>query len=247
MVTSTENHIAKGIAYTALVLGTVSLAGFGLFLFAGPFSPFDFELGFYGLLLTNTGLSLVFFLQHSILLRKWFRDRVLEYIPKPYFGSFFAISSALALLLMLIAWQESSCIVFSAQGACRLIFRIIFLVSTGGFLWASRSLESFDSFGTRTLLLHAKNRPPGTMPMTIRGTYKFVRHPLYFFSLLMIWSNPDISADRLLFNVIWSAWIVTGTFLEERDLVRDFGKNYQEYQKAVPMLIPWKIPYKRQG
>jgi methanethiol S-methyltransferase len=244
---SKENTIAKGIAYTALVLGAVSLAGFGLFLLAGPFSPLDFELGFYGLLLANTGLSLVFFLQHSILLRKRFRDRVLEYIPKPYFGSFFAISSSLALLFMIIAWQESSCILFSAQGMYRFIFRMIFLVSAGGFLWASRSLESFDSFGTRTLLLHAKNKQPGTMPMTIRGTYKFVRHPLYFFSLLMIWSNPDISADRLLFNVLWSAWIVTGTFLEERDLVRDFGKNYQDYQKAVPMLIPWRILYKRQG
>ncbi|MFW6284408.1 MAG: methyltransferase family protein, partial [Desulfosalsimonas sp.] len=74
-----------------------------------------------------------------------------------------------------------------------------------------------------------------------RGPYKFVRHPLYFFSLLMIWSCPDITADRLVFNVLWSGWIVTGAWLEEKDLVRDLGRQYRDYQKSVPMLIPWKI------
>jgi len=44
------------------------------------------------------------------------------------------------------------------------------------------------------------------------------RRSWYFFSLLMTWSSPDISADRLLFNVLWSAWIVAGAMLEEKDM-----------------------------
>jgi protein-S-isoprenylcysteine O-methyltransferase Ste14 len=68
-----------------------------------------------------------------------------------------------------------------------------------------------------------------------------VRHPLYFFVLLMIWSYPTLTADRALFNVLWTVWIFTGSVLEERDLVAEFGDRYREYQRNVPMLIPNRI------
>jgi protein-S-isoprenylcysteine O-methyltransferase Ste14 len=80
------------------------------------------------------------------------------------------------------------------------------------------------------------------MPFTVRGPYRWVRHPLYFFCLLMIWSCPDLSLDRLLHNVLWTAWIVVGSVLEERDLVASFGEEYSNYKREVPMLIPWRIP-----
>ena len=65
---------------------------------------------------------------------------------------------------------------------------------------------------------------------------------MYFVVLLMIWSYPVLTADRLLFNVLWTLWIVLGAVLEERDLVADFGDDYREYQRTVPMLVPVKAP-----
>ena len=60
--------------------------------------------------------------------------------------------------------------------------------------------------------------------------------------LVLIWSFPDVSLDRLLFNVLWTLWIVLGTYLEEKDLVAEFGEQYRQYQKTVPMLFPWRFP-----
>lgn len=234
-------YIAKAIAYTALVLGAFSLLWFGLFLYAGAFSLLDFGLGLSGALWVNAGLSGLFFAQHSIMVRKAFRARVLEIMPKPYYGPFYAISSALALLVVLIGWQETSYMVFSAEGVYRVPFRLLFLAALAGFAWGALSLQSFDSSGAKNLLRYAENRPAKATPLTIQGPYRFVRHPMYIISLLMIWSCPDISADKLLFNVLWSAWIVAGAKLEERDLVDDFGDVYRNYQRSVPMLIPWKI------
>ena len=77
------------------------------------------------------------------------------------------------------------------------------------------------------------------MPLAIRGPYRWVRHPLYSFVLLLIWSCPDLSVDRIMFNVLMTGWIVVGTYLEERDLVDEFGDDYQEYQRRVPMLVPF--------
>ena len=61
---------------------------------------------------------------------------------------------------------------------------------------------------------------------------------MYFFVLLMIWSYPDLTLDRALFNVLWTLWIIIGSVFEERDLVAEFGDRYREYQRNVPMLIP---------
>lgn len=238
---SLENIIAKVIAYTALVLGAGSLLWFGLFLYAGSFSVFDLGLGFSGALWMNAGLSGLFFAQHSIMLRKQFRARVMKIMPKSYFGAFFGISSAAALLVVLFFWQETSYMVFTAEGGYRVLFRLVFLASLAGFAWGVYALRSFDSSGAKTLLNHAAGRQPESPPLTIQGPYQYVRHPMYLISLILIWSCPDISADRFLFNLLWSGWIVLGTTLEEKDLVEDSGDDYRKYQKTVPMLIPWKI------
>lgn len=53
-----------------------------------------------------------------------------------------------------------------------------------------------------------------------------------------------MTTDRLMFAVAWTIWVTLGTILEEKDLVREIGKEYVEYQANVPMLIPYKIFYK---
>ncbi len=59
---------------------------------------------------------------------------------------------------------------------------------------------------------------------------------------MLLWSGTDVSADRLLLNLLWSAWIYLGAHLEERDLRSEFGAAYESYRQQVPMLIPWHRP-----
>lgn len=65
---------------------------------------------------------------------------------------------------------------------------------------------------------------------------------MYLTTLLMIWSYPDLTADRLVFNLLFTGWIIVGSVLEERDLVADYGDDYRNYQRRVPMLIPYRKP-----
>jgi len=76
----------------------------------------------------------------------------------------------------------------------------------------------------------------------VRGAYRWVRHPLYLGVLLLLWAPLDLGLDRLLAATLWTAWIVAGTVLEERDLVAELGEPYRAYQRAVPMLLPWRRP-----
>jgi protein-S-isoprenylcysteine O-methyltransferase Ste14 len=60
--------------------------------------------------------------------------------------------------------------------------------------------------------------------------------------LVLIWTGSDLTSDRLLFDLLWTVWIVIGARLEEADLLARFGDTYRSYQRKTPMLIPWRAP-----
>jgi protein-S-isoprenylcysteine O-methyltransferase Ste14 len=126
----------------------------------------------------------------------------------------------------------------SAEGAIRGVLRAVYVLSIAGFAWGILALGSFDTFGLRPILDRLRGTDSPALPFAVRGPYRWVRHPLYTFCLLMIWSYPDLTLDRLLCNVLFTAWIIVGTVLEERDLATAFGDDYRNYQRKVPMLIP---------
>ncbi|HPS56850.1 MAG TPA: isoprenylcysteine carboxylmethyltransferase family protein [Spirochaetota bacterium] len=229
------------LIYAALALGGGSLILFYLFLFFGPFTLVTLGFSTVSALVFDALLCMLFFLQHSILVRRGVRARLGKIIPGDYYGAFYAITSGIALLIMVLFWQRTGTIAM-AGGIIYWLLRIIFILCIAGFYRGIVSLGFFDPFGTVTIKLKIHNRKPEALPLTIKGPYRWMRHPLYFFSLCMIWSGPDLTEDKLLFNIMWTIWIIIATLLEERDLLRDFGNGYREYQSRVPMLIPYKIP-----
>ena len=214
---------------------------FAAFCYAGPLDLARLGSNEAGKLLIDAGLSLAFFLQHSIMVRRSFRRQLSRLVPERYVNVIYAISSGIVLSVVILFWQETSSAVGAAKGALRLLLRVIFAGSVAGFYWGAAALGSLDAFGIRSLLDSGRARKPREARLIIRGPYRFVRHPLYLFVLVMIWSNPDLTYDRLLFNILWSAWVFVGAILEERDLSLDFGHAYEQYKRKVPMLIPWRI------
>lgn len=232
------------LIYGTLVLGACALLPFYTFLFFGPFNLVDLGLQKDHALAVDAALCMFFFLQHSIIVRKDMRRVFQNIIPSDYYGAFYSITSSIPLILMIIFWQKTD-VISSAEGVLYWVLRLLFILGIIGFYWGIKSLGVFDPFGTRNIRRLVSKRTRKTLPLTVKGPYLWVRHPLYFFSLVMIWANPHITYDRLLFNIMWTAWIIIGTMLEERDLVADFGDGYRDYQKKVPMLVPYKSPMKQ--
>ncbi|MGD1151428.1 MAG: isoprenylcysteine carboxylmethyltransferase family protein [Syntrophales bacterium] len=236
-----QKYPAYIVIFLAYVLGGSSLVMFGAFCYVGSLHLVRLGLNESGILFFDCFLSLAFFLQHSGMVRKSFRRFLSRFIPEAYVSAFYAISSGIVLFAVIIFWQESSSTVATAKDALRLLLRAIFAASLVGFYWGGKALGFFDPFGIRAIKYRLRGKKPKEMPLTISGPYRWVRHPLYLFVLLMIWSCPNLTFDRLLFNVLWTVWIYIGALLEERDLVADFGEAYREYKRKVPMLIPWRI------
>jgi protein-S-isoprenylcysteine O-methyltransferase Ste14 len=209
-----------------------------VFLFHGSLNLVNLGLGEIAGLGLNGFLSLAFFIQQSVMLRRSFRRWLAKFIREQYHGALFTIASGVVLLILVVFWQKSAYVLAAPQGIIRWLMRAVFILAILGFYWGFRALGSFDAFGLSPILNNLRGTVPPPMPFIVRGPYLWVRHPLYFFSLLLIWSCPDLSLDRLLYNILWSIWIIVGSVLEERDLVADFGGPYRDYQSKVPMLIP---------
>jgi len=73
------------------------------------------------------------------------------------------------------------------------------------------------------------------------GVFNLVRHPMYFGSILLFFSFVILGYSILAFLV----WLVIGFFYyfisryEEKLLIKKFGDKYREYQKRIPMFIPF--------
>jgi protein-S-isoprenylcysteine O-methyltransferase Ste14 len=222
----------------ARILGGLSLLLFIIFLFVGSLNLLDMHLDESGVLWFDAGLSLLFFIQHSGMIRKWFRNRLGRFIPEEYTGAIYAIASGIVLLLVILLWQTSTQTVITPSGLLRWSLRAVFFLCLLGFYWGVKALRFFDPLGLRPIINRLRGRNPKPVPITATGPYRWIRHPLYLFMILMIWSCPDLTMDRLLFNLLWTIWIVIGSYFEEIDLLVEFGDAYREYQKRVPMLVP---------
>ena len=93
--------------------------------------------------------------------------------------------------------------------------------------------DALSFIGLRQLVEEEK-----TGALVIHGLYRFVRHPLYTFSLLFIRLTPTVSQNSLTVYIGATLYIFIGTYFEERKLLREFGEAYAVYKKSTPMLIP---------
>ncbi|MCB2191804.1 MAG: isoprenylcysteine carboxylmethyltransferase family protein [Deltaproteobacteria bacterium] len=223
---------------TAAVAGYASYAAFLVFLYSGSLDWIRLELSEVEKGMLNAILCLFFFLQHSGMIRRSFRRWLANFIPTQYQGAIYTLASGACLLIAVAFWQGSDAILFEANGLIRGVLRGFFALSMLGMVWGLLALRSVDMFGLSTILKRSDTKPVHVNHLTIRGPYRWVRHPLYLFMIILFWSAPTLTLDRLLFNTLWTLWVVAATVLEERDLAVDFGAAYRDYQVKVPMLIP---------
>ncbi len=231
------------LAFAGLI-GGGGLLIFMAFLFRGPYNLVDLGMSENQVLIFDAFLCLLFFTQHSLMARKPFRQRLSRTLPVQYTGALYAVASGIAVLALVVFWQETAYTLVSPQGPIRLILRAIFVVAIAGVAWTIWALGLFVNFRLQPMVDDLRDKQSVSRLVTDRGPYRWIRHPLYLSSLLMIWSNPNLTLDRLLFNLLFTVWVIAAILLEERGLVATFGEAYRNYQREVPILIPWRIrPY----
>jgi hypothetical protein len=184
-------------------------------------------------------LWLTYFALHSLLASLWLKSRVAARWPNLMPG-YRLLFNALAILLLLppvwLLWRLGGEPLWRYGGIWDGLRFTLMGLAVIGFGWSMRYYDSREFIGLRQL--HQRlHEIEDQERLHISPLHRFVRHPWYSLGLVLIWSQ-EMDAARLVSALMITAYLVIGSWLEERKLLIYHGARYQRYRERVPGLIP---------
>jgi protein-S-isoprenylcysteine O-methyltransferase Ste14 len=184
-------------------------------------------------------LIAAFALQHSIMARPAFKRIWARIIPQPIERSTYVLASCIVTIVLIWRWQAVNKVIWEVQHpvARSLLWG---LFATGWLLvpLVSLMIDHFDLFGTRQVWLFLRGREYTHGPFRTPMLYQRIRHPLYVGWATAFWVTPTMTLGHLLFAAAMTSYMALAVRVEERDLVEHFGRQYEDYQRRVPMFVP---------
>ena len=170
-------------------------------------------------------------------IRQRIGDRAYEGFYRMGYNLFAILTLAPVFALVVI---QPGGIVWHVEGVPALILLVIQVLGAIGMTISVLQIDGMRFIGLSQIRAYfsAAPLPLPEEPLQLKGVYALVRHPLYLFSLLMIWPFPTMTEALFAFNLASTLYFVVGSLLEERRLVTAYGDTYRRYQQQVAWLIP---------
>ncbi len=192
-------------------------------------------------LVINVLLLSIFAIQHSVMARPAFKKWITTFISPAIERSTYVLFSSLALLLLYWKWQPITAIVWKVEN------ETIAMILTGIFFFgwlivflSTFMINHFELFGLKQIFDHLKNKISQSPKFQTNYLYKIVRHPIMLGCIIAFWATPIMTVGHLLFSIVTSTYIIVAVkYLEEKDLRKFIGKEYEDYQNQVPMFVPF--------
>ncbi|NWF89440.1 MAG: protein-S-isoprenylcysteine methyltransferase [Ignavibacteriaceae bacterium] len=183
---------------------------------------------------------------HSFLISIKFTNIVSRVLKNYYaFYRLFYIIISLVLLIPLIQYSDSLSgkILVEYSSPWSAVRIVLMYGSLLLFFWAFFfDYDALSFFGIRQIMNFGKTSVVNASDtIKKKGLLGIIRHPMYLALIVYLWTQTFQLKD-ILINTILTAYVIIGTYLEERKLVLEFGDAYVKYQHEVPMLIPFIKP-----
>ena len=186
----------------------------------------------------------VFALVHSLTadkrLKQWVINRFGERLYYGWYRMVYNIISVVMLApLFLYMWSISKPL-YALDGIIALVFRGLQIIGLIGATVSILQIDALRFAGLRQIIayLNGDPLPLPNEPLKTDGLYGFVRHPLYFFSLMLLWFSPSMTTSGLIFNITATLYFVFGSIIEEGRMVDGYSQEYLSYRARVPWLLP---------
>lgn len=174
---------------------------------------------------------------HSLLASTGIKDLLQRVLGKGFtkfyrlFYNVFAVISIVPILYLMVILPDSD--LYQVPAPYHYMMRVGQGLSIFLLLVAVLQTDILSFAGLRQLF---EEEAPGKL--VTGGLYKYVRHPLYTFSLAILWFSPRVSLNSFIVYAALTIYVLIGIIFEERKLLREFGNSYAEYRAVTPMLIP---------
>ncbi|HRF98996.1 MAG TPA: NnrU family protein [Aggregatilineales bacterium] len=185
---------------------------------------------------------------HSILASKEAKSAFEEkFGERAYHGLYRLTYNIITIMTLLpvgaLMISQSNRIVWHVESPISILFLILQGIGVIGLLISVLQIDGGQFLGTSQAIAYftGKKLPLPKEPLSVKGVYAFVRHPLYLFSLMVIWFVPTMSEGYLGFCIGATLYFIIGSWYEEKRLIAYFGDEYRAYQKRVAWMIPFVI------
>jgi protein-S-isoprenylcysteine O-methyltransferase Ste14 len=190
--------------------------------------------------LINIGLLSLFAIQHSIMARPAFKKWFTQFINPAIERSTYVLLSSFVLLLLYWKWEPMTTVVWETQGTLATILMAIFFLGWLIVFLSTFMISHFELFGLTQIYQNYKEQKLTYPKFQVNLFYKIVRHPIMLGFIIAFWAAPVMTYGHLLFAGVTTAYILVAVkFLEEKDLKKIVGEDYEAYQKKVPMIFPF--------
>jgi protein-S-isoprenylcysteine O-methyltransferase Ste14 len=199
----------------------------------GPRTPTDLAL------LIDAALLALFAIPHSVMARPAFKRVWTRVVPAAIERSVYVLIANLCVIVLMWQWRPIGPVIWDVHGFVGRA--LVWTLFAAGWLLvplASLMIDHFDLFGTRQVWLHLKQVIQTDVTFRTPMLYKVVRHPLYVGWIIAFWATPTMTLGHVLFAGLMTVYIFIAIPMEERDLVKVYGSEYQEYRRRVPALVP---------
>ncbi len=189
--------------------------------------------------LTLLAAWLLYFVVHSLLaslwVKRWFAARWPGLMPA-YRLAFNALALALLLPIVWIMAAHAWPVVWQWHGAASVASNTLAILAVLGFVWSLQYYDMQEFWGIRQWRGHvaAVNE---LAHLKISPLHRFVRHPWYFFAMVLLWSR-DMNLAQFITSVAASIYFTIGSRMEEKKLLVYYGERYRRYMQRVPGLFP---------
>jgi protein-S-isoprenylcysteine O-methyltransferase Ste14 len=199
------------------------------------------EISFLPSLLINALLLSVFAIQHSVMARPAFKRWFTRFIDPAIERSTYVLLSSLSLLLIYWQWRPITTVVWKAGNeTTAMILTGLFFFGWLVVLLSTFMINHFELFGLKQIFDNLKNKQTQRPKFQTKFLYKIVRHPIMLGFIIAFWATPLMTIGHLIFSIITTLYILIAIkYLEEKDLRKSIGKDYEDYQNKVPMIVPF--------
>ena len=233
--------LARIVVYGGALAFVASLVLFALLYFASsrfgePAGSWSVADGWRPALL-DIILFTAFALHHSLFARGPFKDVMSRLFSERLERSVYVWIASVAFAIVCLVWQPVPGVAWAATGTFAAGLTSLQLAGIILSVVAAARIGGLSLAGIPQGLGHSREVEP---ELTQTGLYRFVRHPIYFGWILIVWPTPIMTGTRLVFAAISTAYLMAAIPFEERDLHRLFGPAYRTYSRRVRWrMVPW--------
>ncbi|MGV6826112.1 MAG: methyltransferase family protein [bacterium] len=187
------------------------------------------------LILAWLGYFAIHSLLASLLVKQWVANHWPGFMP--WYRLFFNLIAIVLLVIPLtLTFLDPGPWLWQWSGGLAWLMNGLALGAVAGFVYSLKFYDGSEFIGLRQLRAN-ETRVEDQENLHISPLHRHVRHPWYFFAIVLLWTR-DMTPEWLISTVFITGYFIVGSRLEDRKLIQYHGEPYRQLCHRVPGVFP---------